>query len=123
MFLLDTHVLLWWLANIELAPEIKELIANPRTTVMVSSATTWEIAIKKNIGKLESPDDLEDQININNFLALPIQINHSMYAGQLISHHGDPFDRMLIAQAKIEGLTLITRDSRFESYDVSLLMT
>lgn len=122
MFLLDTHVLLWWLADIELSQETKELIGNPQTKVMISSATTWEIAIKKNIGKLEAPEDLENQININNFIALPIQINHSIHAGQLASYHNDPFDRMLIAQANIEGLTLITRDSRFDSYDVHLLL-
>ena len=120
--LLDTHVLLWWLANDPaLASEGKSAIADPGTIVFVSAASAWEIGIKQALGKLEAPNDLENRVEVNRFEPLPITISHAYSAGTLPRHHDDPFDRMLVAQALAEGLTIVTRDSRLSPYDVSTL--
>jgi PIN domain nuclease of toxin-antitoxin system len=119
--LLDTHALLWWLADEGLATQARDAIADPATVVMVSAVSAWEISIKKALGKLAAPDDLEYQLQVGGFIPLPISIAHGVAAGQLVRHHEDPFDRMLIAQARAEGLTIVTRDKRFTDYDVALL--
>ncbi len=119
--LLDTHALLWWLADENLSTQARDAIADPANLVMVSAATAWEISIKRALGKLAAPDDLEQQLHAGGFTALPISIAHGIAAGQLARHHEDPFDRMLIAQAIAEGLTIVTRDKRFEDYGVALL--
>jgi PIN domain nuclease of toxin-antitoxin system len=119
--LLDTHVLLWWLADESLSQRARDAIADPDNLVMVSAATAWEISIKKALGKLAAPDDLEQQVQAGGFTALPISIAHGIAAGQLARHHEDPFDRMLIAQAVAESLTIVTRDQRFEDCAVALL--
>jgi PIN domain nuclease of toxin-antitoxin system len=119
--LLDTHVLLWWLADIELAPRARDEIADPANTVAVSAASAWEISIKKALGKLSAPDDLVQQIQASDFAPLPIEISHALAAGQLPRHHDDPFDRMLIAQAQTDQLTIVTRDKRFADYDVAVM--
>ncbi len=121
--LLDTHVLLWWLADEGLTPQSRDAIADPENLVMVSAASAWEISIKKALGKLSAPDDLEQQVDESGFAALPISIVHGLAAGRLPRHHDDPFDRMLIAQALEEGLTLVTHDKRFTDYDVALMRT
>jgi len=84
-------------------------------------ATVWEITIKRNIGKLSLPADVRAHIALNGFRSLPIDENHAWQAGNLPQHHGDPFDRIIIAQAQIEGLTIVTRDSRILQYDVPVL--
>jgi PIN domain nuclease of toxin-antitoxin system len=119
--LLDTHTLLWWLADEGLAAQAREAIADPANIVVVSAASAWEISIKKALGRLTAPDDLEHQVDIGGFTPLSISIAHGIAAGQLPRHHDDPFDRMLIAQAVEEGLTIVTRDKRFEDYGVALL--
>lgn len=119
--LLDTHALLWWLADRELSKAVREAIADPANDVAVSAASAWEISIKRAIGKLSAPDDLAEQIEAGGFERLPIRIDHAVLAGALPRHHDDPFDRMLLAQAKIESLTIVTRDKRFADYDVPLL--
>ncbi len=119
--LLDTHALLWWLADESLTAEARNAIADPANLVAVSAASAWEISIKKALGKLTAPDDLEQQVHVGGFLLLPISIGHAVAAGQLDRHHEDPFDRMLVAQALAEGLTIVTRDKRFENYGVALL--
>jgi len=116
--LLDTHALLWWLADEELTSEARALIADPENAVTVSAASAWEISIKQALGKLTAPDDLEQQILDSDFAPLPVSISHAMAAGRLPRHHDDPFDRMLIAQAQLEELTILTRDKRFGDYDV-----
>ncbi len=121
-YLLDTHALIWWLANDStLTPKAKIEIANPSNLVFVSAASTWEIAIKKSIGKLELPDDLIQQIKEKKFKSLPINIEETLIVEKLPHHHQDPFDRILIAQAKLLNLTIITRDRQFNIYDVNLL--
>jgi PIN domain nuclease of toxin-antitoxin system len=119
--LLDTPALLWWLADEGLTTQARDAIADPANVVVVSAASAWEISIKKALGKLAAPDDLEQQVHAGGFLSLPISIAHGVAAGQLERHHEDPFDRMLIAQAYAEGLTIVTRDKRFSEYAVTLL--
>ncbi len=121
--LLDTHALLWWLADEGLTEQAKEAIADPANVVMASAASAWEISIKKALGKLSAPDDLERQIEESGFTPLPISIAHGTAAGQLPWHHDDPFDRMLIAQALAEGLTIVSRDKRFADYQIATLPT
>jgi len=119
--LLDTHALLWWLADEGLTTQARDAIADPANLVAVSAASAWEISIKKALGKLTAPDDLERQLQAGGLTPLPITIAHGTAAGRLPRHHEDPFDRMLIAQAFAEGLTIVTRDKRFDDYGVALL--
>lgn len=116
--LLDTHVVLWWLADDRLDDDAKRAIADERNEVFVSAATAWEIAIKAALGKLEAPDDLSLQLGANAFASLDIGIEHALAAGRLPRHHDDPFDRMLVAQASLEQLILVTRDARLAAYGV-----
>jgi PIN domain nuclease of toxin-antitoxin system len=88
--------------------------------VAVSAASAWEMSIKKALGRLLAPDDLDEQVRARDFAALPTSISHAMKAGELPQHHDDPFDRMLIAQAQLEQMTVVTRDKRFGDYDVSV---
>lgn len=118
--LLDTHVVLWWLADAAaLGATAREAIA--RSEVLVSAASAWEIAIKRALGKLHAPAELAEALAANGFLALPVTVDHALGAGALPRHHGDPFDRMLVAQARAENLTIVTADPRLSSYEVPLL--
>jgi PIN domain nuclease of toxin-antitoxin system len=120
--LLDTHILLRWLSDDPLLPAAaRGAISSPDNEVMVSAAAVWEIAIKKAVGRLEAPDDLLDVLATNDLQTLQITASHALLAGSLPSHHSDPFDRMMIAQALAENLTLISVDERFAQYDVELL--
>lgn len=120
--LLDTHILLWALAEPEsLKPTARSAVEAPRNEVFVSAASGWEIALKRALGKLEAPPDLESELRQAGFDLLAITFGHAERAGELPLHHRDPFDRMLIAQAQIEGLTLVTRDTRIPIYDVATL--
>jgi PIN domain nuclease of toxin-antitoxin system len=87
----------------------------------VSAASVWEMAIKRASGKLEAPDDLLEQIVVAKFGELGISFKHAMLAGALPPHHGDPFDRMLVAQAQSENMTLVTSNARITAYDVPVL--
>ena len=117
--LLDTHTLIWWLANNPtLSKDAKKAIANIDNLVFVSAASAWEIAIKKSLGKLDAPEDLEAQIEIHNFQPLPITLTHGVAVEKLPWHHKDPFDRMIITQAICESATIITRDKKFKLYNV-----
>jgi PIN domain nuclease of toxin-antitoxin system len=118
-FLLDTHVLLWWLEDPKkLSREAKRAMQDGRNPVYISAVVAWEIAIKKALGKLDSPDDLEGAIEASRFLTLPITISHALAVRSLPDYHRDPFDRMLIAQALHEGFRLVTRDSNIARYSV-----
>lgn len=123
--LLDSHAFLWWLAeDPKLKAEARQAVADPVSVVHVSAATVWELSIKAALGKLDLDGaDLAEEIEANDFVELPITARHSLAAAALPRHHEDPFDRMLIAQAQIEGLTLVTRDSAFRAYGVSVLPT
>lgn len=120
--LLDTHTLIWWLAGSDqLAPPAVDALGDPATTAVVSAATFWEIEIKRALGKLDSPADAIGQAAASGFHQLSMTAEHAVAAGRLPRHHDDPFDRMLIAQALSEGLTVVTRDRRFARYDVQVL--
>lgn len=124
MLLLDTHALLWWLADDPaLSPTARTTIAAGQTQVFVSAASAWEMSIKRAQGKLDSPEDLEAELVRHRFQPLPITIAHAVVAGRLPRHHSDPFDRMLIAQAQLHQLTVVTHDPRFPLYGVPILWT
>lgn len=121
-FLLDTHALLWWTQDPSLlSDDARQSIADGRHLVFVSVATIWEIGLKRAIGKLSIPAGLPEVIRANRFDMLAITANHAVEAPDLPPHHKDPFDRMLVAQARIEDLTLVTRDTSISQYDVRLL--
>ncbi|HYZ03035.1 MAG TPA: type II toxin-antitoxin system VapC family toxin [Candidatus Binatia bacterium] len=120
--LLDTHVLLWWLAaDPALSSVALEAISDPETEVRVSAVSAWEISIKRAIAKLEAPGDLEAMLERHGFVPLPIDVRHALLAGDLPRHHDDPFDRMLVAQAQLEELTIVSRDERLGSYGVPII--
>jgi PIN domain nuclease of toxin-antitoxin system len=120
--LLDTHVLLWWFqASRKLSPKALAVFRDPKTTVLVSAASAWEIAIKHKAGRLEAAAlvaNFEARLEGDRFLELPITVAHAIRAGMLKESHKDPFDRMLIAQAQCEDVPVLTTDKRFEEYDV-----
>jgi PIN domain nuclease of toxin-antitoxin system len=121
-YLLDAHVFLWWLDDdSQLGPEARTAIEDPANDVFVSAASAWEISIKRNIGKLEAPGEVETWIAESGFSELAIEVEHAVHAGELPNHHKDPFDRMLIAQAQLEELILVARDDEINKYDVEVL--
>lgn len=121
--LLDTHVLLWWLdAPKKLSSEARRAIRDETNSVFVSAAVVWEIIIKKSLGKLTVPDNLEEVIAANGFEPLNITLAHASALEGLPKHHRDPFDRILIAQALHEGLTLVNRDAEIGKYAVSQML-
>ncbi len=123
--LLDTHTLLWHRdGSNRLSQRTKALIAGPGNQVFISIATLWEISIKRSLGKLKTPRTPMELLTIykaGGAELLPISPEHVMAVERLPWHHRDPFDRMLIAQAQTEGLTLITKDEMFQNYDVPQL--
>ena len=122
--LLDTHALLWWLSDAPaLKAEARQAIGEASNIIYVSAASAWEISIKKALGKLDAPNDLHAALLANRFEPLLITIGHATSAGQLPRHHDDPFDRMLIAQAQAEQLTLVTHDTMFRRYGIPVIWT
>ncbi len=120
--LLDTHILLWALIEPEkLVAQARHLIEDGVNEIYVSPAAAWEIEIKCRLGKLEAPDDLESQCRAARFIELPIRIAHVAELRRLPLHHADPFDRILIAQARAEQLQLMSRDRKMAAYEVRLL--
>jgi PIN domain nuclease of toxin-antitoxin system len=120
--LLDTQVLLWWLDdNPSLGQPAREAIADPEHLVFVSAVSIWEIVIKKSLGKLHVPDELPQVLEEQPFHHLDMTLEHAFKVGELPRHHRDPFDRLLIAQSLVDGLTLVTRDSDIRKYDVPIL--
>jgi PIN domain nuclease of toxin-antitoxin system len=119
--LLDTHVFLWWSGRRPLAPAATEAIRAPGNDVLVSAASVWEAEINAAGGKLRLEADLVAEPPDHGFLSLDITAAHAVAAARLPAHHGDPFDRMLVAQAQLEGLTIVTRDPIFEHYAVAVL--
>ena len=121
--LLDSHAFLWWLTDApELSPSARAALADPANVVLVSAVTTWEIEIKRALGRLEAGSaDLVAEIEANRFAQLPVWARHAGAAARLPRHHDDPFDRMLIAQAQVEGLVCVTRDPAFQAYGIPCL--
>jgi PIN domain nuclease of toxin-antitoxin system len=120
-FLLDTHVLIWWARRETLAEEALNAVADPDNHVMVSAASIWEAEIKAAAGRLQLGRNLARESEARGFQQLAITSAHAVRAARLPGHHGDPFDRMLVAQAQLEGLTLVTRDPVFDNYAVAVL--
>jgi PIN domain nuclease of toxin-antitoxin system len=119
--LLDTHVLLWALTDDpELSENVRSSIVYRKNEVFVSTASIWEISIKEAIGKLKTTENLLEFIAQARFIVLPIMANHAQLAGRLPMHHRDPFDRMLVAQAILDGLILVTKDGQLSAYQVPL---
>ncbi len=120
--LLDTHILLWWFADDPALPRAaRRAIAEPRAEVFVSAATAWEIAIKHALGRLTFPvTRLPAILQEARMVALPIAMEHTILAGSLPPHHHDPFDRILVAQARHEGLTIVSVDGMISRYAVAL---
>ena len=124
--LLDTHALLWWLTDDRSLPaSARKLIARGSNTIVVSSASAWEIAIKVRLGKLpmavDLVADLERVLVQESFEALAISVDHSVRAGLLPGPHRDPFDRILIAQSQAEGLPIVSNDEAFDGYGIRRL--
>ena len=120
--LLDTHVLLWWLTDpASLSQQAQAAIASGENLVFVSAASVWEMTIKSGLGKLNMPNDLDQQMQIERFDELPIRIADARLVATLPALHRDPFDRMLVAQARNNSLILVTRDRLILAYGGKML--
>jgi PIN domain nuclease of toxin-antitoxin system len=120
--LLDTHIALWGItADTSLGDEFLDRLRHD-PDIFLSPVTLWEITIKQKAGKLDGPPDLAERVRDMGFRELPVTHAHAIAAGRLPVHHRDPFDRMLVAQAAVEGLTLVTRDTSIQQYDIDLLI-
>jgi PIN domain nuclease of toxin-antitoxin system len=118
--LLDTHALIW-AAEGTLAGPARATLDAGTASVYVSAATVWEIEIKRALGRLRVPGDVPELVDRSGFERLSITFEHARAAGQLDRHHGDPFDRMLVAQAQLEAMTLATADHTLRRYGVSVV--
>ena len=124
--LLDTHAFLWWITDdSRLSLRAREIIADGRNDLFFSAASGWEIAIKANLGKVEVPDDLQrfltEQLSRNAVQVLPVYLSHALHVYTLPSHHRDPFDRLLVSQAVLEKLALLSADPHIARYPVDLV--
>lgn len=124
--LLDTHTFIWWMTNDRALPaSAREMIGREDNDIFLSAATAWEMAIKHKIGKLPIVAgfiaDVPGAMEAEGFIELPVSVVHGQLAGALDGHHKDPFDRMLIAQALCEDLTLVSNETRFDAYGVTTL--
>ena len=123
ILLLDAHSLLWWLDDDpQLSDDARGAIAHPANDVLVSAATVWEIEIKRALGKLEAPDGLVDVLEPAGLGSLPITLRDAETAARLPAHHRDPFDRILVAQAKRLDALVVSRDPVFGKYGVESLV-
>lgn len=119
--LFDSHAVLWWTTLDERIPARVRSALDAGAMGTVSAVSIWELEIKKALGKLAIEADLSERIVASGFRPLPITFEHGVAAANLPLHHRDPFDRMLVAQARLEGLTLVTGDARLRRYDVAVL--
>jgi PIN domain nuclease of toxin-antitoxin system len=113
--------LLWWLIDDpSLSSAARAAIAARDNETLISTASVWEIAIKRSLGKLTAPEDLLDTVVAQGFAWLPISAKHAWEVTMLPRHHDDPFDRLLIAQARVEGISIVTGDRAFDAYNVAV---
>jgi len=124
--LLDTHTFLWWITDDrQLSVSARDFIRNKKKDLLLSSASAWEIAIKTSLGKLPLPESPEvfipRHMQINQFRPLPISVDHALAVSALPHHHRDPFDRLLVAQAQMENIPLLSADPILRSYAVQIL--
>jgi PIN domain nuclease of toxin-antitoxin system len=122
--LLDTHVLLWWLDdNPALSGSCRAAVADGDNLVFVSAAVIWEIRIKQALGKLKIPSAFREILDQQSFNWLSITVEHAHALESLAAHHRDPFDRILVAQAGVEGFTIVTHDAIFRKYKIPVMLT
>ena len=119
--LIDTHVALWWLAGEPVGKEAEQQLADTTNRVLLSAAVVWEIAIKRSLGKLDAPADLVEVLTAAGAVPAPITLEHAATAARLPHHHRDPFDRLLVAQASVEGAVIVSADPELRAYDVPVL--
>ncbi len=119
--LLDTHAVLWWQADDRRLPPAARRAIAVADIVWVSAASGWEVAIKAALGRLRIDEPFAVTVAADDFTELPVTLAHAARLQALPSHHADPFDRMLVAQAMVEGATLVTRDSALGAYGVPVL--
>jgi len=120
--LLDTHIALWWLESPDrLEPAALHAIRAATGGVWLSAASLWEMAIKKSLGQLTYPPSLLSALGNDGIEILPVRADHALAVADLPLLHRDPFDRLLVAQARIAGLTIVTRDDKVRAYDVPCL--
>jgi PIN domain nuclease of toxin-antitoxin system len=124
--LLDTHAFLWWISDDHrLSDKAREIMADGRNELFFSAASGWEISIKAGLGRLEIPENLErfisDQLSRNAIQSLPIYLSHVLHTRTLPEHHRDPFDRILISQAILEEIPLLSADHRISHYPVEVV--
>ena len=121
--LLDTHALIWWMTNSPSLPDtVRRLMLDKRNTIVVSAASAWEMATKVRLGRLPASSDItrnfQEYLSQSGFESLPISAEHGIRAGLLPGPQRDPFDRMLIAQAQAENLTIVSNELAFDSYGI-----
>jgi len=125
--LLDTHAFLWWITDDpRLSANARQIIGNGTNELFLSAASAWEIAIKAGLGRLRFKENnlerfIADQLTLNAINSLSININHALRVNILDPHHRDPFDRLLVAQAQLETLPILTSDPLFKLYSVTVL--
>ncbi len=124
--LLDTHAFLWWVTNApQLSSTVKSILSDRNNQIFFSAASGWEMAIKAQLKKLELPELPEvyitQQLEMNSFQVLPINLRHTLQTYYLPNHHKDPFDRILVAQSQVEELPLLTLDAKIAQYGVSVI--
>jgi PIN domain nuclease of toxin-antitoxin system len=124
--LLDTHTFLWWIADDpRLSKKACEVIGDGKNQLFLSAASGWEIAVKARLVRLQMPDDLEhfilEQTALNAIENLPVILSHALHVYTLPDYHRDPFDRLLISQAQLEGLPILTADPQISQYSVEVV--
>jgi PIN domain nuclease of toxin-antitoxin system len=120
--LLDSHVLVWWLQDpLQLSEPSRKAISNPANEVYMSAANIWELELKMARGKLTMPKGYVDILRQDGIAELSATIQHAEASAGITPHHADPFDRLLISQAMLENMVLVSRDSWFPAYEVPLL--
>lgn len=121
-YLLDTHVVLWWLDDpARIAPAARAVVADGANVLFVSAGVGWEMAIKRALGRLSFPGNLAEVLRSERIDVLPIDLSHALAVADLPALHQDPFDRIQIAQARLEDLMIVTRDPQIARYDVTVL--
>ncbi|HAA33827.1 MAG TPA: PIN domain nuclease [Firmicutes bacterium] len=124
--LLDTHVFLWWITDSpKLSSRAREIISDGGNTLYLSAASGWEMVVKARLGKLELPGNpvafIFEQLSANDIIELPVRMNHTLHVYSLPPHHRDPFDRLLVSQAQLEILPIISADKQIAEYDVKVI--
>ena len=120
--LLDTHAALWWLSEDERFGEATAVQLTAETNqILLSAVVVWEVAVKRSLGKLETPENFASTLLDAGLQPLPISLDHTAAVEQLPWHHRDPFDRMLVAQASIEGAAVVSHDEALRPYGVTLV--